>query len=281
MPALPRSPHIVSEEERANVHEMQRHITLASEMASRGEVSFTDALISLSQPEASLSTDDPLWCEVDEMQFDEVIRALMVDQAKTYMELLEQVPEWAERAWEPRGTLRLSAVLAKGGTTLGRVHTLMAADRQAIALEASKTPAPDNEVDDEGHALLRPGEDPDELLADPVAPRRAFRRAHQLGVLAERYGDPQVGEVVGEGSGFEDFEREWRLAVDAGWDLVATLQLEDQGQNDALAAIDKAAKVDAKVRQERKEKEAAERKQLEETAEKLRQKYPGSDRVNT
>lgn len=223
-------------------------------------------------------SDDPLYRDVerDEMKLDAVVRALQTEREMTYAEALSWLPEQAERCPKPPDTACLSDVLSTGGASPSRVRALMAADQEQVyALEAAAgVPKPENEVDDNGEALLPADVDPDDLLADPKAPKKAFRRARELGLLG-RYGDQ--GEPVGEGQAYEDFKREWRIAVDGGRDLVATLALRSQGQDDVLTAIEQAQKRDAKIRRERKQREDEERGRLEEAAERLK-KLPRSNR---
>jgi hypothetical protein len=121
------------------------------------------------------------------------------------------------------------------------VKTLV--DLPARPGRALSTPAgavkPSGAVDEHGRVFLPAGTDRDELLADDMALRKAWR------VLREQ--DDRVGREGGQRTGYDTsrpdppdrFTGDWRAYVDAGRDLVATAQLRAwQAEQDRLALAD-------------------------------------------
>lgn len=107
---------------------------------------------------------------------------------------------------------------------------------------------PAGRVDEHGRVLLPAGTDRDELLADELALRKAWR------VLRDH--DDRVGREGGQRSGYDTsrpdptdrFSGDWRAYVDSGRDLVGTLKLRAW-----QAAQDQAARAQV----ERDERDAA------------------------
>ena len=85
---------------------------------------------------------------------------------------------------------------------------------RVISLDKTLPPEPEGEVDEEG-GFVRLSKDADlaQLLADPVELERGFQAAREL----EEYTGPD---------GREQFERDWRMHVEGGRDLIGTLQLQ-------------------------------------------------------
>jgi hypothetical protein len=116
---------------------------------------------------------------------------------------------------------------------------------------------PSGRVDDYGYVLLPAGTDLDGLLADEVAPRRAWRqlREHDQRILED--GGQRSGYDTAQHDPVGRFVSEWRAYVDAGRDLVATVKLRaweaDQQRQaraqqikDDRAAAEEARKAEAK-----------------------------------
>ncbi len=157
--------------------------------------------------------------------------------------LSEGEQEKFAEAWDEHVALR--------GTSMG-VATIVDIVRTGETEPASfSSPEPeDAELDRWGRAALDPAQDPDELLADPLAFRKIWRAAREEGLT----------------SGFreEEFESQWRLFVDLRLDLVKTLR--------AAKAKDDAA-YEARGREERERparEAAAERERVKEELVRLR-----------
>lgn len=166
----------------------------------------------------------------DHVRFDVVIRALMVRLELTYIEALDEMYRAYDQAgaWqpiEPDPDKRVQVTLAQviKPVTLAQLHETIADEYGRMATPAGE---PQVDVDDDGHALLPAAADPDALLADPLAPKRAYRQALEQGI-AGRYG-PDDGRPVGEGEAYKLFELEWRTYTNNRWDLVGTLALEQR-----------------------------------------------------
>lgn len=111
----------------------------------------------------------------------------------------------------------LSQALANAGIALSIPAVQRDAEHRPAKAEANaKTPKPAGEVDPYGRVRFGPDVDLDALLADDVAPMRAFRKASDMG-LVDIPGTRDEARAV--------FAEKWRFHVDEGIDYVATLQL--------------------------------------------------------
>lgn len=178
-----------------------------------------------------------------------VAKALARQEGIGYVDALRRLADVADAAERQKrlgtaaGMVTLGAALAGAGITLDvdRVERDAQDRRRTLAAKAA-TPRPDGQVDEYGRVKLPAGADPDAMLADPVAPLRAFRQAREMGLAADR----------------DAFVAEWRLYVDAGLDLVATLQLarHQDELREAEMRADAQADADARFRREQGVREA-------------------------
>jgi len=89
--------------------------------------------------------------------------------------------------------------------------------REEKAAREAPTPRPPGSTDAHGNVLFDANVDLDALLADDVAPMRAFRKARDMGLIAGSDGDRDRARAA--------FAETWRLHTDQGIDYVGTLQL--------------------------------------------------------
>jgi hypothetical protein len=163
-------------------------------------------------------------------------------------DLDESEQQQFREAWDANGHLRGSSV---GLATLVEFVKPGAARPDLAEFSRSRSSSePGPEADEFGRVPLDPSQDPDELLADPLALRKAWRAVREEGLVF--------------GVSFERFEEEWRLFVDLRLDLVETRRREKARQD----AQEEAFKAHARERPAREaaEKEAAKqraRKELE------------------
>jgi len=152
-------------------------------------------------------------------------------------DLDESEQQQFREAWEANEHLRGSSV---GLATLVEFVKPGAA-RPDLAEFSRSSSEPGPEGDQFGRVPLDPSQDPDELLVDPLALRKAWRAVREEGLVF--------------GMSFEQFEAEWRLFTDMRLDLVETRRRERASKD----AQEEALKAHARERPAREaaEKEAA------------------------
>lgn len=255
--------------------EVQFRLDVAQTLADGANMSLTEALIVYDRynggADAGARTLDvgsvtmvALFDDPDRLNG--VIKAVAQERQLTYLEALDWVLTRHEEAasWpgEARDAITLAHCLADSGTSIARVTRLVAEHEQARTLAASTGPAAgERTLDEQGRVKRPPTQDLDALLADPLAVRRDFRRARDLGLV----NDDGMAEPK-DSPEFEAFELEWRAAVNAGLDHVATLELVAKERRAKHRETSLAAADDRKVLVERA---TAERKQREHAAELL------------
>lgn len=158
---------------------------------------------------------------------DRVVRALSIELDLDYPAALAELESLAARAADLAGhgdatALNLRTVLTTPGSavTLDRFEDDVAAigadtteSARAVLLDKSlPEPVPGERDESGGKVLLDDDADRGRLLADPVAVERQFQRARQLSDEYSRAG------------GREAFEADLRQYVEAGLDLVASLE---------------------------------------------------------
>jgi hypothetical protein len=154
-------------------------------------------------------------------------------------DLDESEQQQFREAWDANGHLR--------GSSVG-LATLVEFVKPGAAEFSRSSSEPGPEGDDFGRVPLDPSQDPDELLVDPLALRKAWRAVREEGLVF--------------GVSFEQFEAEWRLFVDLRLDLVETRRREKAKKD----AQEEAFKAHARERPAREaaEKEAAKQRAREE-----------------
>ncbi len=114
-------------------------------------------------------------------------------------------------------------------------------------------------VDEHGRALLPVGTDLDELLADEIAPRKAWRVLREMDDRARREGGELSGYPSYEPDPTPRFLDEWRIYVDSGRDLVGTIRYRVERAEEEKAARrqaerdDRAAAEEARTAQVKRE----------------------------
>jgi hypothetical protein len=197
----------------------------------------------------------------DPYRLDDVVRALEAARGSDYISALHELTDAAKdaRLVTPDEPVMLSAVLAKCGTTLDVVVGTEQQHRTFLLDSAASTPMPTGQRDAQGNVLIPASVDLDELLADPVAPRKAWRAYQQF-------------LRPGHSWTFKSFEPHWRTNADNGIDYVATEQARRSAQE---AADNRRRAQEQRNRQIRMAREKRVR-QLEREAEEAAERVAGA-----
>jgi hypothetical protein len=193
----------------------------------------------------------------DNQLLDYVVRAICLERDCDYLTALEQLWSWHELHNGQDKTLR-AIIEESSPISFGQLRrdvvelerSAGAADG-AMILSADLTPQPSGETNEHGQVILAEGADRARLLTDSYELERAFLAARDLSPT--RYAHREA------------FEAEYRLHVEAGVDLVATLQLD---QHNAEVGRQQARKQTAQQRREQGKRE--ERARRREAAEAVR-----------
>lgn len=221
----------------ANAAQVQARLDAAITLSDASAITLGEALLQLDTPAPSRDLSKVTMLELcdDSDTLHDVVMALMAEKRMTYMESLGWLLELHDEAssWvfgDERDAITLSAVLDGSGVSPARVMTLVAEQEEVRTLAAAA--APKHDLDKQGRVKRPAGTDLDGLLGDPLAVRRDFRTARDLGLVNDDgIAEPDKSPV------FKDFEGEWRSAVNAGADHLATLQLADEQAQQVEASI--------------------------------------------
>jgi hypothetical protein len=201
----------------------------------------------------------------DSALLDRVVRAICLERDCDYVTALDELERWHDQAdlTGDSEDVAFDKVLDCSPLSLDRLQTdVMALERdddeqhEAIALSRDVTPAPEGEVTEHGQVKLADHVDRARLLTDSYEFECAYLEVREL----SHYADGDEGR--------REFEADYRAHVEAGLDLVGTLQLA-RHRDEAAHKEGRASAAQAAREGHEREKRARRRRASEEIRAKL------------